>query len=458
MNSSDKKNIYHSLRKEYPVFVYEKFDLETGKEGLKARFHFNISDKFHFKPKISIPRKQFLHFQTDEAELNNLVFQMGMVELISYWKAACSPEVIIQASHLEPEQISWWKKLYFNGLGEFFFLNGIHASIADFMDIRARGNAIFSIFYFDKNEGYLVPIGGGKDSVVTLETLSRSEKKVIPFMVNPGKAGFSTVKNAGFSEEDILTVHRNIDPTLLEMNRQGFLNGHTPFSAVVAFISLLGSRLAGTNSIALSNESSANEATVIGTNINHQYSKSFEFERDFRDYTRKYISKGFNYFSFLRPLNELQIGKAFSKFPQHFHSFKSCNIGIKTDRWCAKCPKCLFTWIILSPFINQKKLSEIFGTDLLADAGLIEILEQLIGKSDVKPFECVGTIEEVNMALIVTINQIEKTGNPLSNLLQHYTTLPQYSANKNVVFNIGYQNQEHFLSGSLLALIGKSIA
>jgi hypothetical protein len=382
-----------------------------------------------------------------------------MVELISYWKAACPPEVFIEAGHMDQEQINWWKKLYFNGLGEFFYLNRIEASLTDFMDIKSSGVEHFSKFHFDEKAGYLVPIGGGKDSIVTLETLSRAGNKVIPFIVNPGKASIDTVKNAGHTEEDIITVNRTIDPALTELNRQGFLNGHTPFSAVLAFNSLLAAKLAGINNIALSNESSANEATVIGTNVNHQYSKSFEFENDFRDYTKKYISGDFNYFSFLRPLNELQIGKAFSKFPRHFGSFKSCNVGSKRNSWCGKCPKCLFTWIILSPFIGQEKLKEIFGANLFANAELIKTFEELIGKSDVKPFECVGTIEDVNLALVSTIVQFEKAGNPLPLLLKHYKNQPQYPANKNQDFSTlsGRLNHEHFLNDELLKLVRKSI-
>jgi hypothetical protein len=217
--------------------------------------------------------------------------------------------------------------------------------------------------------------------------------------------------------------------------------------------------LAGVSNIALSNESSANEATVIGTNVNHQYSKSFEFEKDFRNYTRNYISEDFNYFSFLRPLNELQIARAFSKHPQHFDSFKSCNLGSKTDSWCGKCPKCLFTWIVLSPFIEQEKLMDIFGKNLFADVTLIETLEELIGKSEVKPFECVGTIEDVNTALILTINQLEKNNRPLPYLLKHFKSLPQFHANKNHDLKtiIKQINEEHFLSEDLLTLVKNTI-
>ena len=132
-----------------------------------------------------------------------------------------------------------------------------------------------------------------------------------------------------------------------------------------------------------------------GTDINHQYSKSVAFERDFREYVALHLNDKIQYFSFLRPLNEMQIALLFSKCEAYHEVFRSCNAGSKTDSWCGKCPKCLFTWLILSPFLSRQRLTEIFGKDLLIDPELRPIFEELNGTSAVKPFECVGTVEEV---------------------------------------------------------------
>ncbi len=174
---------------------------------------------------------------------------------------------------------------------------------------------------------------------------------------------------------------------------------------MLAFVSILMSALTGCKDIALSNENSANESTVLGQDINHQYSKSLEFENDFRAYVKAYLGESFNYFSFLRPLNELQIAQQFSFFPQYHKVFRSCNVGSKTDSWCCACAKCLFAYTILSPFLPPEKLQEYFGTNILDEEKLKDCLRALLGLEEVKPFECVGTVEEMNVALALLVER-----------------------------------------------------
>jgi UDP-N-acetyl-alpha-D-muramoyl-L-alanyl-L-glutamate epimerase len=351
-----------------------------------------------------------------------------MVELVSYWKAACPPLVIVKPFKLKQDQVTWWKNIYFLGLGEFFYLNGIHTDIESFMNIRSETDTELSKFSLSLDESYIVPVGGGKDSAVTLELL-KGAYKVTPLIVNPRKATSECIQTAGFSQRDSIEIFRTIDPLLLELNTQGFLNGHTPFSALLAFTSLLAGVLSGKRNIALSNEASANETTVIGQNINHQYSKSFQFEKDFRDYVSAFINDDLNYFSFLRPLHEIQIACLFSKLPKYFKVFKSCNVGSKTDIWCCNCPKCLFSFIILSPFIPLKELIEIFGENLLDKPSLLPVFNQLIGVDPVKPFECIGTVEEVNMTLSMYTDKYKEE---LPCLLKGYTETHAYNKFRNI--------------------------
>lgn len=392
---------YKDFRIQYPEFCYQSFKYTQNQQELEIVFEFSMGKEHHFSPKhrFQIPEEVSLK-DIPKTELDLMVFHLGMVELISYWKSACPPRLLIKDFKLNEEQIKWWKKLYFEGLGEFFYLNSIVSNVDDFMEIICEDAPEMPKPINTKLiEKVMVPIGGGKDSVVSLEILKETDKKLIPFVINPRGATLESIKNAGFDTEEAFFTQRTIDKHLIELNAQGFLNGHTPFSAMLAFLSLIAARFNQAKYIALSNESSANESTVSGTNINHQYSKSFEFEEDFRNYYQKYIHKNIEYFSFLRPISELQIAKLFSQFKQHHLSFRSCNMGSKENIWCGHCPKCLFTYILLSPFIPQQEMHQIFGKSLLNDMSLQPDFLELRGLAATKPFECVGTMDEVELSL-----------------------------------------------------------
>ena len=362
-----------------------------------------------------------------------------MVELVSYWKITCSPQVVIEAGTLNEDQILWWKDLYFNGLGEFFYVNKItEADQEGFMEmVCALGEEVKEHHDYAKKQdtagsekGVLVPVGGGKDSAVTLELLKSADVPVFAYIINPRGATIHTTESADLDADHVISVHRTLDRRMLQLNKEGFLNGHTPFSALVAFSTVIAARMAGLSYIALSNESSANESTVQGSTVNHQYSKSFKFETDFHRYQTDYLPGSAYYFSMLRPLSEFQIAKYFAKQKQYHAIFRSCNAGSKTDSWCGHCPKCLFVYFILSPFLSREEVKEIFGTDMLEDETMQSTMEQLVGIQEEKPFECVGSRDEINTALVMTIDRLEKDGEKLPYLLKYYKTTGLYEEYK----------------------------
>jgi hypothetical protein len=266
----------------------------------------------------------------------------------------------------------------------------------------------------------IIPVGGGKDSAVTIELMKEHYEKNLFFTVNDQQARLETVRAAGYGEDRIIRTYRTISPELLELNKLGFLNGHTPFSAIVAFLSAYCAYLTGARFIVLSNEASANDTNLIDAEVNHQYSKSYRFESDFVSYLEKYIVGGISYFSLLRPFNELQIAKQFAAFPKYFDCFRSCNVGSKTNVWCGSCAKCLFVYSILSPFIAPERLEAIFGKNMLDDISLRADFDGLTGFSPVKPFECVGTAKEVCFALEKTAANYKKAGRQLPQLLEYF--------------------------------------
>jgi hypothetical protein len=404
-------------------FIYHSYTInENGFE-----YYFSM-DEYEFRPRWTFGQNAGGSVPYDDPLLKELVFNLGMVELISYWKSACPPVVEVCCGALSEWQISWWKKLYRNGLGEFFYTNGIVPD-EDFMTI-IPADAVHAAPVSPLRElsGSLIPVGGGKDSIVTLELLRDSARDNHAYIVGGIKRAYDSAITAGYSER-IIGVSRTIDPTLIELNRKGYLNGHTPFSAVIAFSALIFAYLNGKKYIVLSNESSADEGNTVAltpsgecsaVQVNHQYSKSTEFERDFREYVN-YINPNLpNYFSLLRPWNELQITREFAKYPQYFPVFQSCNAGTKNNTWCNNCAKCLYVYIMLSLFIDSENMNKIFGENLLNKPELAPILHALKNPDVDKPFECVGTREEVNYALFTISGDMNKIEN--SDLLSRFNT------------------------------------
>jgi hypothetical protein len=418
-----------TLRKKYPKFIYNAFNFKLKKEGVEISFNFKIEPNIQFHPKLLIEGiKEKEIKKLGEKVLKNLIFNLGMIEILSYWKATCSPKIEVLAGSLNKEQIRWWKNLIFKGMGQFFFENKTNFLERNFLKIECFGEK-FKRFDGKLNENkILVPVGGGKDSIVTIEYLKRMKKDLILFCLNPHENQKKIIKISGIKNK--IFVKREIDKNLLELNQRGFLNGHTPFTAYLSFLSVLIAILKDCKFIAFSNEKSSNEGNVkyLGRIINHQYSKSEDFEKKFRFYSKKYLAKNIEYFSLLRNLYELEISALFSQFPQYFDTFLSCNVAFQTKsgtkkpikKWCGRCPKCLFVFASLYPFIGEKVI-KIFKKNLFDDKKLFPVMLQLIGKQKFKPFECVGTKKESILAFKLSFERWVKENRELPFLLKKFS-------------------------------------
>lgn len=414
---------YSSLREKYPEFLFKSYSIEESETEIKVSYNFETVSLCQFNPSWIFKKPSGKSFK-DNKILEKLIFSLGMVELVSYWKATCSPTVKILCKSISEGEAEWFKKLYFKGLGEFFYINKIDADISSFMNIVSMGEAIIPEGEKVSGNKNLISIGGGKDSVVSLETLSSLKEDNFCYIINPDEATKATAKMGGYKDDKIIAVKRSLDRKIVELNSEGFLNGHTPFSAIVAFSSTISAYLWGIKNVVLSNENSANESTVKGTDVNHQYSKSFEFECDFRSFEEKFVSSGVNYFSLLRPLSEFQIAKFFSEKCENYHSvFRSCNLGGKTDSWCCNCPKCLFITIILAPFLSHDEIKEIFGENLLTKEKMLSDYDKLLGLSPEKPFECVGMRSEVILASYLTLKKYQEERKALPLLISHFSEI-----------------------------------
>ncbi|MDD5900394.1 MAG: hypothetical protein PUC73_05800 [Lachnospiraceae bacterium] len=382
-----------ALREQYKEFLYKGFCCEAEEGAYKVTYSYEISGLSDFETVWRFPDAGRA---VNKEILNRLFFELGMAEAVSYWKCACPKVLKVECGTLTAWQKRWWRKLFYNGLGEFMYRNGIEVSEEELLTIVCEEAPVEKLPDNGVYKGCLVPVGGGKDSVVSMEVLK--DRDVTVYRINKDATVANVLEASGRNYRTCF-VNRKLDARILEMNRRGLLNGHIPFSSVVAFSTYIAAYLQGIRYIALSNESSANESTVVGSFVNHQYSKSYEFEQDFMEYIGSIMEPKIRYFSLLRPLSELQIAFLFSGYERYHRAFRSCNAGSKQGIWCCNCPKCLFVYIILSPFLSEERLVEIFGDNLLDAERNEKYFRELTGLDENKPFECVGTRREVILSL-----------------------------------------------------------
>lgn len=449
---------YNELRKQYTNFYYHSYEVEELDDAYRFTYYLEAEGLSAFTPTFTIPKPNHIpsHINTDLVQ--QAAFSLGMVELISYWKIACPKHVIVECAQLDAYQIAWWKKLYFYGLGEFFYTNGIPLDAEGFMDLTSSGTNQQFPHYETNVKGNLIPVGGGKDSFVTLDILSAFKQDNCAFIINPVISAVNSAHAAGYKEgKDLIITKRTLDARMLELNKQGYLNGHTPFSAMAAFASYLTALIYERKYITLSNEASANESTIKGSSVNHQYSKTYAFEMDFYEYTKRYLTTDIQYFSLLRPLSELQIAGLFSKLDAYLPVFRSCNVGSKKGEWCGHCAKCLFVYCMLSAYLPDNKLVDIFQTDMLNDVSMKALFEQLTGILDDKPFECVGTRDEVNIAVCMSIRHHEQENTPLPFLYAYYKTTKYYTVYRDMQVDMLAYNTENNLPKQYEEIVKRKI-
>ena len=214
MQKSDHSDLYQRLRQEYPVFEYQHYSVEVPPEGVYMEFVFNLGSRHTFRPTAFIPVRNLHAESLDYAInqpglLNNIAFNIGMIELISYWKATCAPVIKVKPASLTPEQVNWWKKLYFNGMGEFFYMNSLSVDADSFVEIIPEVTDQSGTFPVNLSEGILVPLGGGKDSVVTLEILKKGNRDIMPLIMNPRGATVHSATAGGFTNDGIFSIQRD---------------------------------------------------------------------------------------------------------------------------------------------------------------------------------------------------------------------------------------------------------
>jgi UDP-N-acetyl-alpha-D-muramoyl-L-alanyl-L-glutamate epimerase len=379
-------------------FVRADFDEKTGAASLAYAF----DDGEELIETVQFPGAPFTLSSQQQSAAAQALKLLHLIAGVSYYKAAVPSEIRIESGSIGADTAQFLQMVYENGLGEFAYRNGLnlHGKIkfpySNESDASASSAGL--------RQHALVAIGGGKDSLVSIEALRAAGINQTITWIGSSPLIKACAERTGLP---LLNIERKLPAALFEMNKQGALNGHIPVTAVNSAILVMAAILNQSNQVVFSNERSASYGSIIpGTGeVNHQWSKGWAFEQAFAAQVKKTIASDLNYYSLLRPFSELAVARAFANIDRYDAHFSSCNrnfhiLGDKpAQRWCGVCPKCHFVFLALAPFMPKPRLLNIFGRNLLDETEQTAGFDALMEYQDHKPFECVGEGSESRAAM-----------------------------------------------------------
>ena len=417
-------------------FVSRGFDAASGTASLSYAF----DDGPLLTERIVFPEAPALPAERADAFAQALCL-LHLIAGVSYYKAGIPPELRVETGALDADTARFLHELYFHGLAEFAYQNkldlggrlkfparhpgesrepvssvtsskALDSGLTSPTAVESRRNDEKKAVSSNLPRRTLLPIGGGKDSLVSVELCRSINEPATAVWIGDSALIAACAERTGLP---LLNIKRHIAPELFEYNRRGAWNGHVPVTAINSAILVCAAILYGYDAIVFSNERSASSATLeyLGRQINHQWSKSLDFERAFRAQIKAHVAADLDYFSLLRPWSELAVAREFAKHSQYDAAFSSCNRNFRilgehpSDRWCGQCPKCHFVFLALAPFVAKPRLLRIFGRNLLDDAALASGFDALLEYRDHKPFECVGEGRESRTAMYALSQRAE---------------------------------------------------
>lgn len=220
-------------------------------------------------------------------------------------------------------------------------------------------------------------------------------------------------------------VERTLDKTLLTVQElPGAHKGHVPISLVFGLVGITLALAQNKRYVIVANEASASLPRITWEHgaVNHQWSKSLEFERALQEFAAARIAP-VTYFSAVRPLTSVAIAKIFSQFPQYFEVFTSDNSVFRIDPkkrpaglWSLESPKSLSSYMLLAPWVSEAELRRIFHRDFLNETSLETLFLELTGQQGEPPLDCVGTVDELVLSLNLAYLQHKFTSSYLMQL------------------------------------------
>lgn len=384
----------------YNEFIIDtySYDATTG----TATFNYSFDDERTFSEVITFkPAAEY------DQKILDRVLQLahGLIG-ISYYKAFPTQTIQVRSFELNEQRAEFFSTVYKDGLSQFVYENNLQPNdIAAFSPNTSEQVAPQQYM----GDGTIVLQSGGKDSLLAATLLGRQDVSFDGLYCTSSQAYPNILDTIGAR---VLHVpRRQIDSEALKQAlNDGGLNGHVPITFIIMAIGLIQMVLENkaTVLVAAGQEGEEPHAYIGNYAIRHQWSKTWQAEQLFANYVAQNISPAIRIGSPLRGFSELKISELFAKYcwSRYGHSFSSCNVANyqqgsqnETLRWCGNCSKCANSFLLFAPFVEPAELMSVFGSNLYKNQNLLADFQGLLGvEGAIKPFECVGEVDELRFA------------------------------------------------------------
>jgi len=332
-------------------------------------------------------------------EHHSFFVNIGLSFATSHFLISDFDSVRCECAYLDKQDIELLERQFLHSLTEFRYMHGLDPSRPVHV-VSSGTTPLNPVSFKNAPEKALLLNGGGKDSCVAAELLKAIGLSYGWMSAFPNTPRRKVIEQSGCLENySIMIIPSN------EIKKDKVYQwGLTPYLYTIASTSLIVCYLKGFRYMVTGVEHSADDPNLIfkGIPVNHQSGKTSIYENFFYSFVKKSILKNLKMFSIARPFTDFRLAEIISHFPKYFTAFCSCNVGV--DKWCNNCHKCAFTYMALYPFLKMEYLVKIFGKDLFTIPIIRKYMIE-IATARIKPWECVGTIEETKLALLYCLRK-----------------------------------------------------
>lgn len=386
----------------YKQFIFEGYMFDSERTRVVFSYSFDGVRVFEESVQFEPPQGEY------SAQLLDRCLQLAFIVVgTSYYKTFPTTNLSFKDTPISQLQAEFINSVYSDGLSQFVYENNLEPSMMP--NVVASSEEVEPIAY--QGRGVTVLQSGGKDSLLLGTLLNNQDVDYDALYVTANNTWPSVI--AQLTGDKPRLIQRRIDKQALsQANADGGLNGHVPVTYITLAYALIDAVLHGNNTVlaAIGNEGDEPNAMIGDFAVNHQWSKTWSAEKLLSGYVADLISGDIRIGSPLRSFSELRIAELFAEYAWDSYkgTFSSCNLAnYKQDAdmtkltWCGRCPKCVNTYLLFSPFVEPDELRHLFnGVDLFTLPDEVQaIFKGLLGLDGyIKPLECVGEVDELRLA------------------------------------------------------------